>query len=288
MIAEWLEYAPGGEPGVHTVTGALKMLRGLYSPQLDNRRDLLALLPPSYGTADSRRYPVIYMHDGQNLFDEATSYAGEWQVDETMQTLAAEGIEAVVIGIPNMGVDRRHEYIPWRSKGESEGRGDAYLDFIVETVKPLVDASFRTLPGREYCMLAGSSLGGLISLYGFVRHPDVFGLVGAFSPAFGPARMGIFPVIDRFRYVPGRIYMDVGTEEAIGIEDDPLKQEAFSREYLRMVREVKYRLGNKGYRDGEELCYIEEEGARHHESAWARRLPGALRFLFGVQAARKE
>ncbi len=119
-------------------------------------RDLHAYLPPSYERSD-RRFPGLYMHDGQNLFDATTSFAGEWGVDETMEELAVEGLEAIVIGIPH-GEDRVREYTPFN------GGGDEYLAYVVDTVKPLVDSSFRTLSDREHTGIMGSSLGALISL----------------------------------------------------------------------------------------------------------------------------
>ncbi|MBW3631321.1 MAG: alpha/beta hydrolase, partial [Gemmatimonadetes bacterium] len=152
---EWETYATGEDADEHTVVGTLLVLRELRSPQLENARDILIYLPPSYGSAD-RRYPVIYMHDGQNLFDEATSFGAEWRVDETMEESAAHGVEAIIVGLPNMGEQRCDEYSPWVDEQEGGGSGDAYLEFIARTVKPLVDRDFRTLPGREHTGMVGS------------------------------------------------------------------------------------------------------------------------------------
>jgi enterochelin esterase-like enzyme len=180
---EWETYPP--EDGLeHTVTGTVRILREVQSPELENVRDLLAYLPPSYGTGE-RRYPVIYMHDGQNLFDQATSFGDEWRVDETMQEVAVGGVEAIVIGVPNMGPERCEEYSPFVDPAQGGGCGDEYLDFVVRTVKPLVDADFRTLPEREHTGIVGSSMGGLISLYGFFREPGTFGFAGVMSPRSG-------------------------------------------------------------------------------------------------------
>src|SRR5215217_1626799 len=163
---EWETYPAVDDGGEHTVVGTMKMLRDVQSPELENVRDLIAYLPPSYGDGE-RRYPVLYMHDGQNLFDQATSFGDEWRVDETMEELAGEGLEAIVIGVPNMGEERCEEYSPFVDAQAGGGCGDDYLEFLVRTVKPLVDRSFRTLPDRENTGIAGSSMGGLISLYGF-------------------------------------------------------------------------------------------------------------------------
>src|SRR5262245_49785410 len=120
-----------------TIVGDVRLLRGLASPQLGNERDLYVYVPPSY-PRETRHYPVLYLQDGQNLFDEATSYAGEWRVDETMAALAEEGLEALVVGIENAGDARVAEYTM------TQGRGADYLRFLVETVKPAVDSEFRT------------------------------------------------------------------------------------------------------------------------------------------------
>ncbi|MBZ0275864.1 MAG: alpha/beta hydrolase [Anaerolineae bacterium] len=254
----------------HTVTGSVQVYPALHSPQLGNERSLLVYLPPSYAASD-RRYPVLYMHDGQNLFDEHTSYAGEWRVDETMEALSHEGLEAIVVGIPNAGERRVHEYSPF-ADSDSEGQGALYMRFMVETVKPLIDSAFRTLPGREHTGLAGSSMGGLISLYGFIQHPAVFGAAGVISPAFWFGELAIFPFVEQAAFVPGKIWMDVGTQEGDAV---------VSQAYLEGARRMRRILLAKGYREGETLRYLEDEGGIHNEADWARRLPDIVRFLVG-------
>jgi len=124
------------------------------------------------------------MHDGQNVFDEATAYAGEWGVDETLDSLHALGDRgAIVVAVDNGGTKRLDEYSPWRNPRHGGGEGAAYVEFLVNTLKPWVDARYRTMPGRESTAIAGSSMGGLISLYAALEHPDVFGRAGVFSPA---------------------------------------------------------------------------------------------------------
>jgi len=253
-----------------TASAQLKVWQGLYSPQLDNLRDSLVCLPPTYG-ASRKRYPVLYMHDGQNLFDATTSYAGEWRADKTLAALSREGTEAILVGVPHMGTERFDEYAPFYDPDYGGGRGDRYLDFITETLKPLIDRSFRTRVGREYTGLLGSSMGGLISLYGFFRHPGVFGFAGAMSPAFWFADGAMFPIVDAAPYVGGKIYIDVGDDE---YPDDAQK----TAMYLSGAVKMRRLLRDKGYSD-ERLRYRVEESGRHHESAWARRFPGALRFF---------
>ena len=156
-----------------------------YMPQLDRYRKIWLYLPPDYHTT-GKHYPVIYMQDGQNLFDAATSFAGEWKVDESLNDLFAQGDHGcIVVGIENGGAKRIDEYSPWVNTGyNAGGEGALYIEFIAETLKPFMDTNYRTLPGRAYTCLFGSSLGGLISHYGLLERQDVFGKAGVFSPAF--------------------------------------------------------------------------------------------------------
>jgi predicted alpha/beta superfamily hydrolase len=284
-MSAWRDYMAGKDPAVHTVTGHLFVMEQVHSPQLNNQRDILVYLPPSYdrsAASADHRYPVIYMHDGQNLFDAATSFVGEWQVDETLEFLSGEGIEAIAVGIPNISERRVHELSPFKHAGESEGLGDAYLLFIVETVKPLIDASFRTMPDREHTGILGSSLGGLISLYAFLKHPDVFGFAGIVSPALSSGDNALFRMVEQMASIPpGRLYMDVGTNEGGNILKDPAAIPAFSRRYLEAVRQMRDLLRAKGC---QQLKYVEDPDAVHNEGAWARRLPDALRFLLSTSA----
>lgn len=273
-MSEWQSYNVEN----HTVVGDLRFYPGLHSPQLDNRRNVLVWLPDGYATSD-QRYPVVYMHDGQNLFDERTSYAGEWRVDETMQALASEGYAAIIVGLPNQGELRRSEYNPYPPCS-----GDAYIRFITETVKPLIDSTFRTQPDVAHTGIAGSSMGGLISLYGFLCYPAVFGFCGAFSTAFWFGNSGILNTIDESATGHGKIYLDVGTREgptlAYTVSPDDLdKMGKLDLAYLNGVRHIRAALLESGYVEPETLLYIEDEGAMHRENEWARRLPDALRFL---------
>ncbi|HEY0155235.1 MAG TPA: alpha/beta hydrolase-fold protein [Longimicrobium sp.] len=266
---DWQSYPSQDDGAEHTVVGTVKKLEALYSPQLDNRRDVLVYLPPSYGTDVERRYPVLYMHDGQNLFDRATSFGAEWEVDQTLEAASEDGLEAIVVGLLNLGDARLDEYSPWPDEKHAKGgRGDLYLDFIVQTVKPIIDADFRTRPDRRSTGIAGSSMGGLISLYGFFRNHDTFGFCGVMSPALWYGGRKIYEFVEKAPFVPGRVYVDVGTQEG--------KQE------LTDVRQLKELLTKKGYRRGSDLLYVVEMGGAHNEEAWARRMRRELHFLLGV------
>ena len=276
----WLDYLDHytSRPD-HHISGIVRVAPQVHSPQLGNRRDLLVYLPPSYHRT-TRRFPVIYMHDGQNLFDHATSYAGEWGVDETMEELAhTEGLEAIVVGLPNAGSHRLAEYTPFRDRHLGGGRGDAYLAFITATIKPLIDGEFRTLPGHRYTGIMGSSLGGLISLYAFFHRPDVFGFAGVMSPSLWFADEAIYGFVEAATYRPGKLYLDAGTRELGEQPSGRLHRAAASRRYYASVRRMKAILVRKGYRPLRDLLHVEEKWAGHSESSWGRRLAPALRFL---------
>ena len=154
-------------------------------PNLNNiSHKIWVYLPPNYAET-SKRYPVIYMHDGQNLFDNATSYIGEWEVDETLNNLYKKtGKGFIIVGIENGGEERINEYTPWKHEKYGGGKGAIYIDFIVQTLKPYIDATYRTKKQAKHTGLIGSSLGGLISYYGGLKYPTVFGKIGALSTSF--------------------------------------------------------------------------------------------------------
>ena len=270
----WHEFAADR----HTVVGTLKVLEAVHSPELGNQRDVFVHLPPSY--PDGRRdWPVLYFQDGQNLFDAYSSYAGEWQVDETMTALALERLEAIVVGVANRGRERIDEYAPFYEPGIGGGKAAAYMQFLVETVKPLVDAEFKTRREHSATGLVGSSLGGLVSLWGLFERPKTFGMVAALSPSVLFARGALNSYLAGQPRVPARIYLDVGTLEGPPGVGGALLARLLPRPYVSRVRETRRLLLSMGYRDGEDLLYVEERGGRHNEAFWSRRLPQALRFL---------
>jgi predicted alpha/beta superfamily hydrolase len=281
-MANWHNYLDEKDAGQHTVVGNLRVLEDMWSPQLHNRRDILVYLPPSYEQSN-KRYPVIYMHDGQNLFDQVTSFAGEWQVDETMEALSRRGYEAIVVGLPNLGEQRLDEYSPFPQPRYSTGQGAKYLDFVVQTVKPLIDRDFRTLPERAHTGMIGSSMGGLISLYAFFCPPQAFGFVGVLSPSLWFAQGRIFSYVEQAPFAPGKIYLDTGTREQTHFYTNRLQLRPKLSAYNSTVHGMYDLLYHKGFRPGQDLLYIEEENGVHNEAAWARRLPGALEFLLGDQ-----
>lgn len=264
-MIEWNAYPLNGTGGPEQAS--VLVYPEVLSPQLRNYRDILVALPPGYGRTGAR-HPVVYLQDGQNLFDPTTSYAGDWGLIGVLNRLPKD-IQPILVGIPNMGRRRRYEYSPFRDIINGGGGGDRYLAFLVETVKPLVDASFETRPERSHTVIAGSSLGGLISLYGLYRFADVFGAAGVQSPALWFADGAILRFAEEMAPLAvGRIHLDVGTEEG----DEALFE-------VRTLRDI---LVAAGHLPGRDLSYVEETGADHEEAFWGRRLESALGFLLGV------
>lgn len=265
----WDDYpwSPTHRPATAT---RLLIRRGLLSPELRTHRDLLVALPPG-AAGDPQRYPVVYLQDGQNLFDPGTAFVEPWGLLEALDRLASAGHPMIVVGIPNAGRLRRYEYSPFRDLMHGGGGGDRYLAFLVETVKPLVDRSFPTAPEAATTLIGGSSLGGLISLCGGARHPRVFGRVLAQSPALWFAEGAIFPWLAE-RSMPGRLHLDVGTAEGT--------------EALALCRRLRDQLVEAGAAPGRDLTYVEEPGGTHHEHAWARRFEAAIPFLLSGEGPR--
>ncbi len=196
------------------------ILHDFEMPELGRKRDIWVYLPPSYDSTDLR-YPVLYMQDGQNLFDPSTSFSGEWEVDETLNRLAKEyNFEIIVIGIANGDAKRMTEYAPWVNAKYGGGEGEAYCDFIVNTLMPFVDANYRTRTEPYHTGIMGSSLGANISLYAGLMYPELFSRVGAMSPAFwyNPELFNL----DKSNPNPqiGKLYMNAGTKEPESVAED--------------------------------------------------------------------
>ncbi|MFV9503860.1 MAG: alpha/beta hydrolase [Oscillochloridaceae bacterium umkhey_bin13] len=264
----------GGRPfRERTFTGTIITVANVYSPQLDNRRDITIYLPPGYDQGQER-FPVVYMQDGQNLFDASSSFSGvEWGVDEAMEALAERGVRAIVVGIANMGARRMLEYSPFEHPDHGPGLGDAYLAFLADTLKPYLDRSFRTRPNPSNTLIVGSSMGGLISLYALLCRPDVFGKVGALSPSLWYAERAIFQTVREAAKGQGVLYMDVGSAEG-----DVMQMQA---------RQLARILSRHGYQAGTNLRFNEIIGAGHNEAAWSNRIGPALAWLLGAPHQRR-
>lgn len=237
----------------------------IWSPQLRNRRTVDVYLPQSYA-AGRLRYPVVYAQDGQNLSDPFTAFGGKtWQLECALERLRSRGIEAIVVGLHNTGAARIDEYSPFAHQKLGGGEGPRYCRFLSDTVKPQIDAQYRTRRDRDSTTILGSSMGGLISLYAYFMRPSPFGRAGAMSPSIWFGQRRILEFVENARHTLGRIYLDVGTAEGA--------------ETVRNTRALARLLRAKGYQARDALRYIEGNGHHHTETDWARRLPGALEFL---------
>lgn len=250
--------------------GDLRMWPDTQLPGLGRRADIMVWLPPDYDTSE-QTYPVVYMHDADNLFLPSTSFAGEtWRVGETMTALANEGIAAIIIGIPNHPTDRLGEYTQYPHPEHGGGHADKYAKFLVHKLKPAVDAVLRTDPGPESTVVAGSSLGAIVSAYLWERYPDVFGAAGLFSTSFwfpGPRALADFEYAAMHPRKSARIYMDVGGHEGSDLHDAEA-QIVTSEQALRVLRASDV-----------PVLYVYDSVAEHNEAAWARRFPAAMRWL---------
>ncbi|NJE01279.1 phosphonate ABC transporter ATP-binding protein [Thermococcus sp. JdF3] len=267
MVYNWRDHVEDVGSAVHTIVGNVTTFE-MFMPQLNRTRRIWIYLPPDYRLGE-KRYPVLYMHDGQNLFDRATSFAGEWRVDETLERLFQErNFSIIVVGIDNGGGRRIDEYSPWRNEAYGGGgEGDAYVRFIVETLKPYIDSHYRTLPNETGIM--GSSLGGLISIYAGFKYPETFRYVGAMSSAFW-FNPEIYDFVRNAPKGPERIYIDWGTLEG----SDPSEMIETNEKMVEILK-------GKGYIEGENLLVVEDRGATHNEYHWSRRFPEAVLWLFG-------
>lgn len=256
----------------HTLTGDFRFHSQFQSKFVAHPRDIVVYLPPQYTTQPRRRFPVLYLHDGQNLFDGATSFipGREWQVDETAQRLIRNGAIAplIIVGIYNTGTHRVDEYTPTRDpKTGHGGDADSYGRLLTRELKPFIDRTYRTHRGAANTGLGGSSLGALVTLYLGLKYPHVFGKLAVMSPSVWWNNRIILKRVADFHGCPhARIWLDIGTEEGERTVHD--------------ARDLRDALLAKGFREGDDLSYFEAHGAGHNEMAWADRVADLLKFLF--------
>jgi predicted alpha/beta superfamily hydrolase len=253
--------------GWHTAVGFTHILTMDFPmPQFNRTRRIWVYLPQDYkSTLDS--FPVLYMHDGQNLFDEVTTAFGtEWAIDESMEMLQDSGYRpAIIVGIDNGGGNRIDEYTPWSHPQYGGGDGEAYIDWLVQDLKPFIDSMFRTRSGRNETGLMGSSLGGLVTLYGGLQYPNTFSKLGVFSPSFWYADSCYTHAADQGHQAPMRVYLLAGGQESTAMVPDMLAM----RDTL---------LGN-GFSSTELRTVVKSDG-QHSEWFWAREFPEAFKWLF--------
>jgi enterochelin esterase-like enzyme len=254
-------------------------LHQFHSRIFRNTRFLRVWLPPGYDDTGNggRRYPVLYLNDGQNLFEAATSFTGiEWQVDETAERLIREGAVApmIIVGMDNATKDRIREYMPYRSMHPVMLRvqGRYYPDFLMKEVMPFVERNYRVTTGPENTGLGGSSLGGLIALYTVMARPGVIGRLLLESPSLWASGRQVVRESRSVRIWPERIFLATGTAEAGSAER--------SRTVVDDVRELAA-IMRRAVLSERRLRLVIKDGAGHNETAWTERFPEALQFLFG-------
>ncbi len=247
------------------------------SRYLRNQRDLIVYLPPGYDHQPRRAFPVLYLHDGQNLFDGATSFIPgmDWHVGHTADHMINTGqVEPlIIVGIYNAGKQRLGEYTPTPAPRLGGGRAHRYGKFLLEEVRPFVLERYRIANGVKNTGIGGSSLGGLLSLYLGLRLPQIFGKIAALSPSVWWNERVIvrFAAAATVQPIP-RVWLDAGTREGGRTLED-----------VERFRDV---LLHKGWRLGRDLHYERVEGAEHNEAAWSRRVGPFLRFLFPAEERR--
>jgi pullulanase len=273
-VVDWQDHHPRA-PKPRTTVGDVRSLGEFTIPALDRKREVLIYLPPGYETDVHRHYPVMYMWDGQNLFDESTAFNGEWRIDDTLERMIPTGElpPVIVVAIYNGGEHRLNEQCPWPSPDfEIDGEGEAFLGWVAQDLKVRIDRGFRTLTDPAHTGVGGSSMGGLTSLYAAFRYPQVFGRILAMSSAFWFARKKIYGYVhEQTKPLGTKIYLDCGRHEG---------SRGSQNAFFRQSQEMANLLREKGFVDGQDLLWVEDPEGHHGEFAWARRVPGAFRFLW--------
>jgi len=233
------------------------------APQLQTKKKIWVYLPLNYEKSN-KKYPVIYMHDAQNLFDATASYAGEWNIDETLDSLKAK---VIIIGIAHGNEKRIDELTPYKNEKHGGGNANAYLEFIIKTLKPFVDSTYRTKTNAKNTGIFGSSLGGLVSFYAALQYPEVFGKVGCFSPAFWINKKEIFQKMEDAPKFTTKIYLLCGDKEDSGTMVSDMKE----METLINSKRCECKKLNKSV--------IVKEG-KHNEKLWRNAFAKAYLWLF--------
>ncbi|WP_211748201.1 alpha/beta hydrolase-fold protein [Paenibacillus sp. Marseille-Q4541] len=261
------------DEATHTITGDVWIIDAFPIPKLQTERRVWIYLPRSYNKGD-RSYPVFYMHDGQNVFNQATSWGTEWGVDETLEQMTLEdpALEAIVVAIDHGGDERNNEYnFTINAEYGFGGKGEAYAEFLAETLKPYIDSHYRTLPEPEHTIIAGSSFGAYVSLFTAIRYPDCFGRVGGISFVMWHDNGAIIQLIQQSVLSPGlRVYLSIGELET----DNPdFNQTAY--EHVALARETIIASGVPESR----IRFDVVTGGTHHESTWSPLFPEVHRWL---------
>lgn len=269
-----------GQQRVSSLTGNIERIDGFESKALKNKRNLIVYLPPNYEADKTKKYPVVYMHDGQNVFDGMTSYIPnqEWRADEAAESLINAGIiePLIIVGIENGGMERGNEYLPTKIKmGNNEfgGKADLYGKMLSDEIMPIINGRYRTKTGSENTGLIGSSFGGVITCYLGIAHPEIYGRVAVMSPSVwvdDRVLLKLVKPIERKQRRP-KVWIDMGGKEGASA--------------VQNARDLFDVYVKNGWKPNADLIYLVEPNSEHNELAWGRRLPSVLTFLFPKKAS---
>jgi predicted alpha/beta superfamily hydrolase len=255
--------------------GHVQIHREYFSPPEGFARTVRIYTPDAYDTDPDRRFPVLYMHDGQNVFAHPESAVFHtWCANNALERLVGEGrLEPwIIVALDHTGLGRWPDYTPWDDpKAKVSARGPLYAKFLQEHLKPWVDKTYRTRPEAQWTATMGASLGGLISLYLGLSAPHVFGRIGALSPTVMWSGGRMFQEWKAHSKHWSRIYLDAGANEYINVDGIPLEYAKYTRDFFLHLKKL-------GYGD-HETCLVLEPGGDHNELDWQRRLPFAFRWL---------
>lgn len=266
----------GQEPARRpSLTGTIEKLPAFASQALGNSRDILVYLPPNYANEPKRRYPVAYFHDGQNVFDGATSFIPnqEWRADETAEAMINAGLiePIIIVAVANAGAARGDEFLPTRFTFRGStigGKADDYGRMLADEIKPEIDRRFRTRRDAASTAVIGSSFGGILSLHLGLSRPNTFGKIGVMSPSVWVDERVMIKRVSELKTRPKlKVWLDIGSTEGPDAARD--------------TRDLRDALVAKGWRTGRDVLYFEEPRGEHNEAAWARRLPMVFKYLFG-------
>jgi predicted alpha/beta superfamily hydrolase len=245
-------------PDIRLISDSFEM------PQFDTKRAVYILLPHNYEQSD-KKYPVLYLQDAQNLFLEGSEF-GNWGIDKQLAVLASRGHgDVIIVAIAHGGENRFKEYSPYHNPKMGKGEGRKYVQFISRTLKPYIDANFRTLPDREHTGIGGSSLGGLVSIYAGLMYPEVFGRLMLFSPSLWVSPNIYFDAIDFLSHLPAKIYVYAGGGE--------------SSTMIPNVEKLKQTLQRQGNKKIDIHLSLDPDG-KHSEVQWGKEFPKAVEWLF--------
>jgi predicted alpha/beta superfamily hydrolase len=235
----------------------------IEAPQLNCNKKIWLYLPKNY-TVSTKKYPVIYMHDGQNLFDKKTSYSGEWNIDETLDSINAQ---VIIVGVEHGNDKRMDELTPYKNAKYGGGNADNYLAFIVKSLKPHIDSLYRTKTDAKNTCIFGSSLGGLVSYYAVLKYPEIFGKAGVFSPSFWFNRIEIFDLMEKTKSFKTKVYFLCGDDEG---DEDMIKDLNNMELQVNTKRCSCLKLNKKTI----------VKGGKHNEKLWGAGFKKAFLWLF--------